>query len=118
MLLVAWLGRGSATCAEKGARRVGNERCIAEWKANLQVFGDMKSCDSPAGCEEIRIRLNAEERHDVVSGRHVNWILRKVPQLARRVRKGGRWAYEILPAGRAYVEAVRLRSAGTVDDVG
>ena len=81
----------------------------------LRCLELLKDWDGPARCEEIRVRMDAEEGCNVVNARHVNWILRKVPELARRVRKGGRWAYEILPAGRAYVEAVRLRTARTED---
>ena len=71
----------------------------------------LKECEGPARCDEIRARMKREEGCDVVSSRHLNWILRKLPQLARRMRSGGRWGYEILPAGRAYVEAVGLQSA-------
>jgi hypothetical protein len=42
-----------------------------------------------------------------ISDRHVNWILRDVPQLARRVDlKGQKITYELLPAGKAYLDAV------------
>ena len=45
-----------------------------------------------------------------VSDRHVNWILKDVPELARRVeRRGQPIHYELLPAGRTYVDLVHFR---------
>ena len=69
----------------------------------------MKEFGRPARSEEIGVKMNEDGEGKKINGRHVNWILRKLPQLARRVRNSGRWEYELLPAGRAYVEAVALQ---------
>ena len=77
----------------------------------------MKEFGGSARCEDIRVKMNEGKEGETISGRHLNWVLRKVPQLARRVRNSGRWEYELLPAGRAYVEAVGLQRARTEESL-
>ncbi len=79
-------------------------RCL---RALAQVSG-------PASCPEIAkltdrdAPVSNEEYVERISARHVNWVLKDFPELARRVdAKGDKVRYEILPAGRAYLEAVR-----------
>lgn len=67
----------------------------------------------PASCREISGLTGISERQfqgryvETVSDRHVNWILKDVPELARRIRTDGQpIQYEILPAGRTYVNMV------------
>ena len=67
----------------------------------------------PASCKEIatltrRKNESTLKSHvETVSDRHVNWVLKDVPELARRLeRKGQSVHYEIVPAGRKYVELV------------
>ena len=66
---------------------------------------------SPMTCSEIRkMMVNSGIDHGI-SDRHVNWVLSNLPTLARRLVNGSRLRYEILPAGRAYVEYVKIQSA-------
>ena len=62
-------------------------------------------------CGELRVRMTEAGQGEDINVRHVNWILWKLPELVERIADGGRLRYRILPAGRAYVEAVNLRSA-------
>ena len=64
----------------------------------------------PATCAEIREGMVGPEKESVICDRHVSWTLANVPGLAGRVAGGGELRYRILPAGRAYVEAVRCRA--------
>lgn len=66
-----------------------------------------------ASCQEIACLTGSSERKlrngnvETVSDRHVNWILKDVPELARRIeRRGQPVHYEIVPAGRTYVRMV------------
>ena len=67
----------------------------------------------PASCSEISVLTRTSERQfrgryaETVSDRHVNWVLKAVPELARRVKRSGKpIQYEILAAGRTYVSMV------------
>ena len=67
----------------------------------------------PASCREISGLTRSSERQfqdryaETVSSRHVNWILKDVPELARRIRRHGQpIQYEVVPAGRTYVTMV------------
>jgi len=70
--------------------------------------------DGPVSCPQIaewteRETPPADSEHvERISARHVNWVLRDIPELVRRIdARGDRVRYQILPAGRAYLEAVR-----------
>ena len=63
-----------------------------------------------ATCAEICEQIVKREKESVINTRHVNWTLGKAPVLAERVAGEGKPRYRILPAGRAYVEAVRRRA--------
>ena len=67
----------------------------------------------PASCREISGLTRSSERQfqdryvETVSDRHVNWILKDVPELARRITRDGKPVqYEIVRAGRTYVRMV------------
>ena len=66
-----------------------------------------------ASCQDIAALTQRGDRYvhngglETVSDRHVNWILKDVPELARRVeRMGYPIHYEIVPAGQTYVEMI------------
>ena len=63
---------------------------------------------APATCAEIREQILWREKESEINARHVRSTLGKVPVLASPVTGGGKLRYQILPAGRAYVEAVRM----------
>ena len=65
-------------------------------------------CDDAMTCSEIRGKMVANSSSRAISERHVNWILSNLPRLARRVDGGGKRRYRICPAGRAYVEAIKM----------
>ena len=76
----------------------------------LRVLVDL---GRPASCKEIAELTHRADgfvrgsQVETVSDRHVNWVLKDVPELARRVETEGRAVhYEIVPAGRTYVELV------------
>jgi len=76
--------------------------------------------EGPASCQDIasltrRVGGGLREKEvETVSDRHVNWVLKDVPELARRVERGGRTVhYELLPAGGTYLEVV---GRSTLDD--
>ena len=76
----------------------------------LQALVDL---GRPASCREISALTQSSERQfqdryvETVSDRHVNWILKGVPELAHRIRRHGEPVqYEITPAGRTYVKMV------------
>ena len=69
----------------------------------------------PASCADIATLTQREEEGSTgggverISARHVNWVLKDVPELARRVdAKGDRVHYQLLPAGQTYLNVVRL----------
>ena len=69
--------------------------------------------DREASCEDISVLTGRTTASDsmrsagVVSPRHANWILKDVPEFARRVeRKGKPVHYEILPPGLSYLKLV------------
>jgi inosine/xanthosine triphosphate pyrophosphatase family protein/dephospho-CoA kinase len=82
-----------------------------------RLFRCLKSLDrfsEPATSAEISdatieetATVEAETLTTKISPRHVNWILSKFPELARRVEvKGDVIRYRIMPAGKALVEMV------------
>ena len=72
----------------------------------LRALGE---CEYAMTCSDIRARMAAKGGDGLISYRHLNWILSNLPTLARRVSEGGNIRYQIRPAGRAYIEAVKMR---------
>jgi len=70
----------------------------------------------PQSCPEIGNATDKDDspgggRGERISARHVNWVLRDVPELARRIdARGDRVRYELMPAGRAYLRSIRAAS--------
>jgi inosine/xanthosine triphosphate pyrophosphatase family protein/dephospho-CoA kinase len=79
-------------------------RCLSA----LEVASGPRTCPEIAEGTLLDEATKAGERVERISARHVNWVLKDVPELARRVDvKGDRVHYEILPAGKAYLKAIR-----------
>lgn len=78
-----------------------------EERRSFRCLEALENCRGLATCAEIRARIIQKVGADEISTRHVNWVLASLPALAIRDITGKRMRYEILPAGRAYVEAVR-----------
>lgn len=77
----------------------------------------LEGLPSPALCGDIAAMTDRDtpsgnpDHVERISPRHVNWVLKDFPELARRVDvRGDRIRYEILPPGRAYLAAVRSLS--------
>ena len=90
-----------------GLFRVRSEG-IAE-RRSFRCLEALEMCGGVAMCAEIRAKILAGVEAAEVSSRHVNWVLSNLPALARRDVERGRMQYQILSAGRAYVEAVRTK---------
>lgn len=80
----------------------------------LEQVEKAASCPEIAQLTDRDTPMNNMEQVERISPRHVNWVLKDVPELARRVdARGDRVRYQILPAGRAYLEAVRAMTDQT-----
>jgi len=104
-------GQYEATAGVSKVRRDGTAlketrlfRCLRA----LEGFHGPATCPEIADLTNRDVPTNNPEHAECISPRHVNWVLKGVPELARRVdAKGDRVRYEILPAGQAYLDAVR-----------
>lgn len=94
--------------------QIRNQNSAAARSSRLfRCLQALSHLEGPAACHEIasltrrvggRLGKKQVER---MSDRHVNWVLKDVPELARRVERGGRSIhYELLPAGQAYLDLV------------
>lgn len=112
------LGRpGGLEGPDKGVHDVpGVCRLNVEPLQERRIFRCLRAlgrCQHPMTCSEIRERMAVEGSAGSISDRHLNWVLVNVPGLARRVSDGAKLRYEILSAGRAYVEAIKIQSLRT-----
>jgi dephospho-CoA kinase/inosine/xanthosine triphosphate pyrophosphatase family protein len=90
-----------------------NRKTLIETRV-FRCLQALERFSAPASCPEIA-KITERDMHGVkpehverISPRHVNWVLKDFPELARRINvKGDKIRYEILPAGRAYLSAVR-----------
>ncbi len=74
----------------------------------LEQVSEPMSCPEIAKLTDRDAPISNAEHVERISARHVNWVLKDFPELARRVdAKRDKIRYEILPAGRAYLEAIR-----------
>lgn len=88
--------------------RVLNETRIFRCLRALAQLSGPASCDEIAQFSERDAPITNAEHVERISARHVNWILKDIPELVRRIdAKGDKVRYQILPAGRAYQEAIR-----------
>ena len=88
----------------KVLRQARVSRCLRA----LEQLAVPSSCPEIAKLTERDTLPSAPEHVDRISARHVNWILNDVPGLVRRVDvKGDRIRFQILPAGRAYLDMIR-----------
>ena len=84
----------------------------AEALRDRRVFRCLRALDTyegPMTCSQIRGEMLAMSNGPVISERHLNWILAKLPGLADRIVDGSRIQYGIRPAGRAYIKAVNMK---------
>jgi dephospho-CoA kinase/inosine/xanthosine triphosphate pyrophosphatase family protein len=80
-------------------------RCLSA----LETISGPATSPEIAELTQLDYALKHDERAERISARHVNWVLKDVPELARRVDvRGDKVRYEILPAGRAYLKAIRF----------
>ena len=103
---------GSGEAYAGGCDAAGGSGLRAEAVDEGEVFRFLQALcrfRGPATCAEIRGEMVGQEGESVIGDRHVNWTLANVPRLAGQVTDGGKLRYQILPAGRAYVQAVRRR---------
>ena len=76
----------------------------------------LEKAAGPRSCPEIGNATAMDDspvsnRSERISARHVNWVLRDVPELARRIdARGDRVRYELMPAGRAYLRSIQAAS--------
>lgn len=84
-----------------------------ERRRSFRCLESLEKCRGLATCAEIRAGIIQRSGTDEISTRHVNWVLANLPALVKRDTTGKRLRYEILSAGRAYVEAVRTSLSRT-----
>ena len=76
----------------------------------LEKLGGIRSCPEIAKHTNRDSATDNPEHVERISPRHVNWVLKDIPELARRVDvKGDIVRYEILPAGRTYLRALGVQ---------
>ena len=98
-------------------------RCLASMYGAMQPLTIPKIAAGTACNRFSTIHMGNDEKggeeessQEAISERHTNWVLRDVPELARRIdAKGSRVCYELLPAGLAYIRSIR-RMAGENED--
>ena len=93
-----------------GATRSSGE--LVRGRRVFRCLGTLARFEHGVSCVEIAREVAAREGGKVINVRHVNWVLSRLPQLVSRSSDGSGWRYEIRPAGRAYIEAVRVRGSG------
>jgi hypothetical protein len=92
---------------KRSARMLKNTRVFRCLRALEGLTGPV-SCPEIASLTDRDVPNSNTELVERISPRHVNWVLKDVPDLARRVdAKGDRVRYQILPAGRSYLVAIR-----------
>ena len=88
----------------RGVSRVNGG--LVRGRRAFRCLSTLKEFGGAATCAEVRGRMDEGKGGDMMSVRHINWVLSRVPELVERTGSGGRLRYRILSAGRAYVEAV------------
>ena len=79
-----------------------------EFLQNRRIFRCLQALSKfrhPTTCSEIQKQMI----HAPISHRHINWILKNFPQFAIRMTGYGKIRYQILPSGRAYIEAIKSK---------
>ena len=98
----------------RGVVRLG--RSSLRGRRALRCLRALRGFREPATCAEVQSRMAEEEEGGAMSARHVNWVLGSLPELAERIVGQGRLRYRIRSAGRAYVEAVKVRRVENVGE--
>ena len=106
----AWVRKGHGV---GGVHVVNRNASVSRSTRLFRCLRALVDLGRPASCQEIAGLTQTSERQfqdryvETVSDRHVNWILKDVPELARRIERNGQPIhYEIVPAGRTYVSMV------------
>jgi dephospho-CoA kinase/inosine/xanthosine triphosphate pyrophosphatase family protein len=107
-LLEGAYGNFSGVSEIKLKRKVLQEARIFRCLRALEQFPGPATCSDIAKLTQRDAPISDSEHIERISARHVNWVLKDFPELARRINvKGDKLRYEILPAGRTYIEAVQ-----------
>ncbi len=104
---------GDAFSKLPGVSNIKLKRKVLQEARMFRCLRALDQISGPAACPDIAklterdVPVNDAEHVERISARHVNWVLKDFPELARRINaKGDKVRYEILPAGRAYLDAV------------